>query len=229
MNMRFENLKQELAARHRQALCADIRNLTAVIALFKGKKVTVWHCCDRDGSGYYTVSDGKIKRFVHSEYRLECVGGCWSIYVYERLYLAQIYLEKFLKAVKAEICRRCSAVMPIKSLYIEYIINGLYDKLCDDETKEQNYKTALEHQQNFIKKRSAEIEKYNKVVENGYDYFGYYNGCNNFEFSYISEVIDNAVNEIYAKREALEACKLWSKARSTVDELINLKNLKKKD
>ncbi|MCI9410430.1 MAG: hypothetical protein HFJ89_11625 [Oscillospiraceae bacterium] len=50
-----------------------------------------------------------------------------------------------------------------------------------------------------------------------------------FEFSYISEVIDNAVNEIYAKREALEACKLWSKARSTVDELINLKNLKKKD
>lgn len=52
MNMRFESLKQELAARHRQALCADIQNLTAVIALFKGKKVTVWHCCDRDGSGY---------------------------------------------------------------------------------------------------------------------------------------------------------------------------------
>lgn len=70
-----EIYRQEFQERHKIALSWDISNLSNVINTFRDEKITVWHCCTSDGYGYYTISNGAKKRFVHSEYRLECVGG----------------------------------------------------------------------------------------------------------------------------------------------------------
>ena len=113
-----EMYRQDFQERHEKALSQDINNLSDVINAFDDEKVTVWHCCTSDGYGYYTVSNGEKKRFVHSEYKLECVGGCWSLHVYERLYMWQVNLIKFLESVKAEICSKFSAEMPLKTLYV---------------------------------------------------------------------------------------------------------------
>ncbi len=178
-NSEVEMYRCDFLQRHNKALSEEINNLSAVITALNSEKVTVWHCCNHDGYGYYTVSNGKTKRYVSSQYDLECVGGCWSMHVYERLYFAQEYLTKFLKAVKAEICRRFSAAMPLKSLYIAYILTDLdkeekeFESLNypSDEENKRNYEIAKEHQSKFVKNRAKEIERYNKAVQNGNDYW----------------------------------------------------------
>ncbi|MDE5772195.1 MAG: hypothetical protein K2I06_11320 [Ruminococcus sp.] len=228
---KVEMYRRDFLERHNEAVSMDISNLSAVITAFNGKRVTVWHCCNHDGYGYYTVSDGKRKRYVSSEYDLECVGGCWSMHVYERLYFAQEYLTKFLKAIKAEICRKFFVDMPLKSLYIAYILTDLDKEEKEfeslnypfDEGDKRNYEIAREHQSKFVKKRAKEIEKYNKAVQNGSDYWDYYNGTDNHEYSCVSDILDKAMSEIYKSREQLEACELWQEAREIISVLQNTK------
>lgn len=228
---RFKMYKTDFLERHDKALSEDIDRLSAVITDFNRKKLTIWHCCNHDGYGYYTVSDGKTKRYVSSEYILECVGGCWSLHVYERLYFAQIYLTKFLKAVKAEIFKRFNVSMPIKSLYIAYILTDLekeknehkdFDYSFDDEDK-RSYEIAIEHQSEFIRNRKNEVEQYNSFVQNDGDYWTYYNGKDNYEYSCVSDILDKAESEIYKFREQLEACELWQESRGVISVLQDTK------
>lgn len=230
-NSKVEMYRRDFLERHNKALSADITNLSAVITALNSEKVTVWHCCNHDGYGYYTVSNGKTKRYVSSEYDLECVGGCWSMHVYERLYFAQEYLTKFLKAVKAEICRRFCANMPLKSLYIAYILTDLDKEEKEyknmdypyDEEDMRNYEIAREHQLKFVKNRAKEIERYNAAVLSGGDYWSYYNGTDNHEYSCVSDILNKAMSEIYKSREELEACELWQEAREIISVLQNTK------
>lgn len=186
-----EMYRQDLLERHNKALSADISNLSAVITEFNGKRVTIWHYCNHNGYGYYTISDGKTKHYVISEYDLECVGGCWSMHVYERLYFAQEYLTKFLKTIKSKICRKFVADMPLKSLYIAYIITDLDKEEKEfgslnypfNEEDKHNYEIAREYQSNFIKNNTKEIEQYNAAMLINSDYFVYYNGADNHKYS----------------------------------------------
>ncbi len=225
---KIEMFRQIFTERHKNALKADICNLSAAIKFFNGKNVTVWHCCNHDGCGYYTVTDGKAKRYAASGYILECAGGCWSMHVYERLYFAQVYLTKFLKAVKAEICKRFSVYMPLKSLYIAYIMTDLNI----EEKREMPYyhnedkcdfEIAREHQRKFAKNHADEIEQYNNAVRKGFYFWEHYNGYDNYEYSYVADVIEETIFKIYGKREQLEVCGLWDKARETIKKLHELK------
>lgn len=189
------------------------------------EKVTVWHCCTSDGYGYYTVSNGEKKRFVHSEYKLECVGGCWSLHIYERLYMGQVNLIKFLESVKAEICSKFSAEMPLKTLYIAYILtdldkweNSLKGEYYHEEDK-RDFEIAREYQKEFTENYTKQIEIYNTIVANGGNFWSYYNGADNHEYSCVADILENAVSEIYKNRKQLESCELWKKARKVIDIL----------
>lgn len=207
--------RQDFQERHEKALSQDISNLSDVINAFHDEKVTVWHCCTSDGYGYYTVSNGEKKRFVHSEYKLECVGGCWSLHVYERLYMGQVNLMKFLEAVKSEICSKFSAEMPLKTLYIAYILTDLekWEDTCkkDDFYREEDkhdFEIAREYQNEFTKNYTGQIENYNKVLANGGNFWSYYNSSDNYEYSCVANILESAISEIYKNREQLESCEL---------------------
>lgn len=155
---RAEIFRQNFQERHEKVFVKDINNLSVAInSNFPNEKVTVWHCCTSNGYGYYTISNGEVKRFVRSEYGLECVGGVWSLRVYERLYLGQVNLMKFLEAVRTELCKRFSAEMPLKTLYIFYILtdleewqNKLKDEYCHEDDK-RNFEIARYYQNEFKK------------------------------------------------------------------------------
>lgn len=178
-----EIYRQDFQERHNEAILEDIQRLSAVINnKFHNEKVTVWHCCNSDGYGYYTVSNGETKRFVRSKYGLECVGGVWSLHVYERLYMGQINLMKFLKAVKKELCKRFSIEMPLRTLYIAYIFtdlekweNSLKDEYYREEDK-RNFEIARYYQHKFKENYAEEIKSYNQILSNGGNFWNYYNG-----------------------------------------------------
>lgn len=222
-NYSAEMYRQDFQERHERALSQDIKNLSDVINAFNNEKVTVWHCCTGDGYGYYTVSNGEKKRFVHSEYKLECVGGCWSLQVYERLYMGQVNLMKFLEAVKAEICSKLSAEMPLKTLYIAYILTDLdeWENRLNyhEEENKRDFEIAREYRKEFTENYTEQIEIYNTIVANGGNFWSYYNGADNHEYSCISDVLESAISEIYKNREQLESCELWERARKVIDTL----------
>ena len=225
-----EMYRQDFQEQHINAVVDDIHSLSNVInSNFHNEKVTVWHCCTSDGHGYYTVSNGTKKRFVHSEYGLECVGGVWSLHVYERLYMGQVNLMKFLETVKAEICKNFSVEMPLKTLYIAYILtdldkweNSLKDEYYHKDDK-RNFENERKYQKEFKSQYPEQIEIYNNIVANGGDFWDYYNGTDNYEYSCVSNILENAVSEIYKNREQLEVCGLWKKARETIDILYTCK------
>lgn len=220
-----EMYRQDFQERHEKALRQDIDNLSDVINAFHDEKVTVWHCCTSDGYGYYTVSNGTKKRFVHSEYRLECVGGCWSLHVYERLYMGQVNLMKFLDAIKAEICKIHLVEMTLKTLYIAYILTDLdkWEKSLKDEYYREedrhDFEIARGYQKEFTEQYPKQIEIYNDTVSKGGNFWSYYNGADNYEYSYVADILENAVSEIYENREQLETCELWDKSRKVIDTL----------
>lgn len=215
---------QDFQERHEKAFVKDINSLSVAInSNFLNEKVTVWHCCTSKGYGYYTISNGEMKRFVRSEYGLECVGGVWSLHVYERLYLGQINLIKFLKTVRTEICKRFSAEMPLRTLYIAYILtdleewqNRLKDEYCHEDDN-RNFEIARYYQNEFKKNYAEEIKSYNQALSDGGSFLSYYNGKNNYEYSCVSDILENAVSEIYKNRKQLEACELWKQARKIID------------
>ncbi len=224
-----EMYRQDFQERHEKALNQDINNLSDVINAFHDEKVTVWHCCTSDGYGYYTVSNGEKKRFVHSQYELECVGGCWSLYVYERLYMGQESLMKFLDAIKGEICKNHLVEMPLKILYIAYVLtdlekweNSLKDEYYHKDDK-RNFEIAREYQKKFTEQYPEQIEIYNATVAKGRNFWSYYNGENNHEYSCVSDILENAMSEIYKNREQLESCELWEKSRKVIDMLNEMK------
>ena len=201
----------------------DIKSLSDTINNeFHNEKVTVWHCCTSDGYGYYTLSNGEKKRFVRSEYRLEYVGGVWSLRVYERLYMGQVHLMRFLESVKDVLSRRFSVEMPLKTLYIAYILYDL-DKWEDTRKKngfEENkcdFEIARTYQKEFIQQYPEQIEIYNTIIANGGNFWSYYNGADNYEYSCVSDILKNAVSEIYKNRKQLETCELWEQAKKVVD------------
>lgn len=226
---RAEEYEMLFHLRYEKALNSDVFNLISAIKKFKSENITVWHCCTYGGVGYYTVSDGTNKRYVPSYYELECVGGCWSCSVYERLYMGQLHLMKYLEAVKSEICDRCFVEMPLKCLYIDYILFD-FDKEKDGLSDFYN-KTELtgillianKYRKDFTDKYSEQVNIYNNMVSQGYSYWDYYNGLENKEFDCIANIIDKAVNEIYKNRDSLEACELWEKARKAIYSLDDIK------
>lgn len=225
-----EMYRQDFQERHEKALSQDINNLSDVISAFNDKQVTVWHCCTGDGYGYYTVSNGEKKRFVRSEYKLECVGGCWSLHVYERMYMGQVNLIKFLQAIKAEICSKLSAEMPLKTLYIAYILTDLNkweDNLKKDdfyrEEDKRDFEIARKYQREFKENYAEEIKRYNKVLENGGNLWSYYNNSDNYEYSCVANILESAISEIYKNREQLESCELWEKSRKVIGMLNEIK------
>lgn len=225
-----EMYRQDFQERHEKALSQDINNLSDVINAFNDKQVTVWHCCTGDGYGYYTVSNGEKKRFVRSEYKLECVGGCWSLHVYERMYMGQLNLIKFLQAIKAEICSKFSAEMPLKTLYIAYILTDLNkweDNLKKDdfyrEEDKRDFEIAREYQREFKENYAEEIKRYNKVLANGGNFWSYYNNSDNYEYSCVANILESAISEIYKNREQLESCELWEKSRKVIGMLNEIK------
>lgn len=219
-----EMYKKEFQERHKKAFVDDIRSLSDTInSNFANEEVTVWHCCTSNGDGYYTVSNGEKKRFVHSEYRLECVGGCWSLHVYERLYMGQLNLMKFLDAIKAKICKKHLVKMPLKTLYIAYILtdldeweNRLKDEYYHKDDK-HDFEIARKYQKEFTEQYPEQIEIYNDIVAKGGNFWDYYNDSDNYEYSCVSDILENAIREIYEKREQLEACELWEQARKVID------------
>ncbi len=227
---RAEMYRQDFQERHENAFAEDISSLSAAInSNFPNEKVTVWHCCTGNGCGYYTISDGVKKRFVHSEYDLECVGGVWSLHVYERLYMGQVNLMKFLETVKAEICKGFSVDMPLKTLYIAYILDDLekwedtlkkYD--CYREETKRDFEIAREYQKKFTEQYPEQIEIYNDTVAKGGNFWSYYNGADNYEYSCVANILENAVSEIYKNRKQLEACELWEHARKVIDRIRDI-------
>lgn len=216
-----EMYKKEFQERHKKAFVDDIRSLSDTInSNFANEEVTVWHCCTSNGDGYYTVSNGEKKRFVHSEYRLECVGGCWSLHVYERLYMGQLNLMKFLDAIKAKICKKHLVKMPLKTLYISYILTNLGNSLKDEYYREEdkcNFEIAQKYQREFTEQYPEQIKNYNTIIASGGSLGSYYNGKDNYEYSCVSNILENAVSEIYKNRKQLEACELWEQARKIID------------
>lgn len=189
--------RQDFQERHEKAFVKDINSLSVAInSNFPNEKVTVWHCCTSNGCGYYTISNGEMKRFVRSEYRLECVGGVWSLHVYERLYLGQVNLIKFLEAVRTELCKRFSVEMPLRTLYIAHILtdleewqNKLKDEYCHEDDK-RNFEIARYYQNEFKKNYAEEIKSYNQVLSDGGSFLSYYNGKDNYEYSCVSLAIN---------------------------------------
>lgn len=230
---RAEIFRQNFQERHEKVFVKDINNLSVAInSNFPNEKVTVWHCCTSNGYGYYTISNGEVKRFVRSEYGLECVGGVWSLRVYERLYLGQVNLMKFLEAVRTELCKRFSAEMPLKTLYIFYILtdleewqNKLKDEYCHEDDK-RNFEIARYYQNEFKKNYAEEIKSYNQVLSDGGSFLSYYNGKDNYEYSCVSDILENAVGEIYKNRGKLEACELWGQARKVIDMLNEIETIR---
>lgn len=225
--------RQDFQERHNKAIDKDIKSLFDTINNnFHNEKVTVWHCCTGSGLGYYTVSNGEKKRFVRSEYGLECVGGVWSLRVYERLYMGQTYLTRFLESVRTELCKRFSAEMPLKTLYIFYILtdleewqNKLKDEYCHEDDK-RNFEIARYYQNEFKKNYAEEIKSYNQVLSDGGSFLSYYNGKDNYEYSCVSDILENAVGEIYKNRGKLEACELWGQARKVIDMLNEIETIR---
>lgn len=178
--------RQDFQERHNKAIDKDIKSLFDTINNnFNNEKVMVWHCCTGSGLGYYTVSNDEIKRFVRSKYGLECVGGVWSLHVYERLYMGQINLMKFLDAIKAEICKNHLIEMPLKTLYIAYILTDLDEwenRLKDEYYREEdkcNFEIARHYQHEFKENYAEEIKSYNQVLSDGGSFLSYYNGKEN--------------------------------------------------
>ncbi len=230
-----EMYKQLFHERHEKAFNEEIHGLSAAIESFHGDSVAVWHCCTYDGDGYYTISNSARKCYVRSAYELERVGGVWSMQVYERLYMGQVNLMKFLEAVKAEICSKYTAKMPLKTLYIDYLLTNLENQeksgmeygFCNSEEK-LSIEIAKKYQTEFTEQYSEQIEIYTAIAENGGDFLDYYNGAKNYEYPYVSEVLTDSINRIYDKRKQLEACGMWDKARETIDVLRSCKNMMRK-
>ena len=224
---RADEYMQWFKHRYENALKQDVSNLISAIKRFHSKTITVWHCCTYDGSGYYTISDGTNKRYVSSAYDLECVGGCWSFSVYERLYMGQMHLIKYLKAVRAVLYKNKSVTMPLKCLYIEYILFDFEKYDLSDIYNEKEYERCLaianKYRETFTEKYSKQVKIYNHFVSEGYSYWDYYNGLNNNEFICVANIIDTAVNEIYKNREHLEVCELWNDAKNAICSLNDIK------
>ena len=225
---RAEIYRQDFQERHKKAFVEDIRSLSAAIETFHGGEITVWHCCTSHGGGYYTISNGEKKRFVRSAYELERVGGCWSLHVYERLYMGQVNLMRFLESVRDELDRRFSVEMPLKTLYIAYILTDLGEwedrckkDECYREEDKREFEIACAYQKAFTEKYADQIEMYNAVAENGDSFWNYYNGVDNYEYCCVSDILKNAVNEIYKNRERLESCELWGQAKKVIDMYWN--------
>lgn len=120
--------------------------------------------------------------------------------------MGQINLMKFLDAIKAGICTNHLIEMPLKTLYIAYILtnldeweNSLKDEYYHQDDK-RDFKIARKYQKEFTEQYPEQIEIYNDIVANGGNFWSYYNG-----------------SEIYENREQLEACELWDQARKVVD------------
>lgn len=222
-----EIYRQDFQERHNKAILEDIQKLSAVINNeFHNEKVMVWHCCTSSGLGYYTVSNGEKKRFVRSEYGLECVGGVWSLHVYERLYMGQTYLTRFLESVKHELRKKYPVEMPLKTLYIAYILTDFENSLKDEYYREEdkcNFEIAKKYQREFTEQYSEQIKIYNTIIANGGSLWNYYNGKDNYEYSCVSDILENAVSEIYKNRKQLEACELWKQARKIIDVILKIK------
>lgn len=213
--------RQDFQERHNKAIDKDIKSLFDTINNnFHNEKVTVWHCCTGSGLGYFTVSNGEKKRFVRSEYGLECVGGVWSLRVYERLYMGQTYLTRFLESVKHELRKKSPVEMPLKTLYISYILTDLGNSLKDEYYREEdkcNFEIAQKYQREFTEQYPEQIKNYNTIIANGGSFWNYYNGKDNYEYSCVTDILENAVSEIYKNRKQLEACELWEQARKIID------------
>lgn len=228
----IDECMQGFKQRYENAFEQDISNLISAIKKFHSENITVWHCCTYDGSGYYTISDGTNKRYVSSAYDLmcdwECTGGSWSFYSYECLYMGQMHLIKYLKAVRSVLYKNKSVTMPLKCLYIDYILFDFEEyplrEFYDKKTFRRCLAIANKYRENFAEKYSNQVKIYNHFVSEGYSYWDYYNGLDNKEFICVANIIDKAVEEILKNRICLEACELWYDARSAI---LSMKDIKR--
>lgn len=171
----------------------------------------------------------KNQEILRSAYILEQVGGCISLAVYERLYIAQIYLTKYLTEVKNRLltpkCEKTSSAhinMPIKCLYISYILDDLSKDMWSSCESEIRRRIAYGYQAEFKGKYAEEISAYERYMDDVSNLYTYYNGDSNYEYTYVSEVIRTAVNKIYQKRDDLEACGCWDDAKKTISQLNSI-------
>lgn len=184
--VRFSSLVQDLYERHFKFLDADIKSLAASINenFCSDKKIMICHCCTSNGHGYFTVSSEDKKVVVSSDYPLEPVGGCWSLIVYERLFFSQIFLTKYLTAIKMKLS--LGAIfnpfeMPVKILYISYILTdlisweGSHNEYYYSNEREK-FKIASGYQRAFLDNYSDEVNMYNSRLAYNSNFFDYYNG-----------------------------------------------------
>lgn len=185
------------------------------------KNIEVQHCYTPDGQGYYSIysTESNIRRFVKSDYELSIHGGIWSYSVWRRFCSADVLLFWFLEQVRKRIRVEYKSVkMVIRHLYLPYI------------TKENDYSRnvfdsdGLKVMQNII----PFINEYTEIHQAEYEEYitskkNWYNGDGNDSYYVIEKILQQAVNNIYERKDDLKACDLWDKANAVKNILYDMK------
>lgn len=205
------------------AIASDVGSIINQIATIRKnngvKEFTVRHCYDPDGVGYYAICDknGNNRRFIQSAYSLNTIGGCWSYYVWRSLLSSDVLLYWYLEQVKERIMQSEKITMEIRHLYLPYLIMD-----------ESWAKTTLEHRSKGIAQNTfAVIKEYKELHIKEYEEYSacsksWYSGEKNNAFYVVKDILQKAVDDIYSRRDELEACGMWKKAYAVKDILIDM-------
>ena len=203
----------------------ELRNLRKCLGEFEDRSdVTVWHCCTRDGEGYYTLESPTKKRFCRSLIELEQVGGAWGEVVWCKLFAAQSALNHYLSKLASELTVD-GVSFEYKPLYISFLATPLR---CDNERNER-LQIVLSRQREYLAQYQIFLDLYRKAS----DPYLYYNHTiseienaqgtlRDSEYEIVTSAIRNAINDIHVHRKALENCGQWGRADERCDLLYDL-------
>lgn len=212
----MEGVRLRRSSQDHAALETDIGAILEAANELKGRDISVWHCCTPEGEGYWTISDGKSKRYRKSAYELEQYGGAWSMSVWARLYAAQECLNGYLDKIAARLgeYKKKRISVEIRQLYVQAIIRHCDDAYYGEAAAEFVDRSSSEYEEKYAK----EIERHSEHE----DTFEYYNHMGNDEYFIAKGAIYGAISGIYADRERLEACGEWDRAKAIIDKLYDV-------
>ena len=223
---------------YNEALFDDFYKIINTLASFGSDNktpISVRHCYTPNGYGYFALSKDDMKRFVPSSFAIQRQGGCWSYFVWRRLYFGNAILMSYLEDLKKELSAKYDDFhMDIVPLYMCYIaskfvyidpdrlkdlkderravdiditsLNGKEDFLWE---KFLHYKELLQAQKNFC----ILHREYFKKVEENQSNIGTYNGDESNRLFYaVEEILHNAAFELSMKEDELKSVDLWMDA-----------------
>ena len=138
---------------NKKAVEQTFNNIKKILKNFSDDTVNIRHLVTKDGVSVLEIRQGDIVKFIRTKFDIECVGGCWSTFVWAKLFCGQkqlirniMYLDELLKTISN--VKFNTERMNI--LYYPYIDSKIY---MDKEDKE--------HQLLLLKYSSMHFEEFN--------------------------------------------------------------------